>query len=235
MKVVTFVACDRPGYTKQVLDALSACHGIGNYILFAHIEPVCEAVVELVRGVDFCEKKVTVNEEQVGISYNTWTALNHGFKADDFVIHVEDDTVPAPDLLAYMEWCRTRYQKDESVFTVSSYNRTRYDEKVSYAVRRRSKFTCWLYGIWKNRWEKGWKRNWSRQTNSYAIHAQKYVQKNGLYEVYPIFGRSQNVGAKGGVHVRSEEWHHQNHYVEDWAGKRDLKPGKYFEMEEEWK
>jgi hypothetical protein len=54
----------------------------------------------------------------------------------------------------------------------------------------------------------------------------EYVVSQGLVEVHPILSRCQNIGALGGVHVPSAEWHAQNHHSEHVA---DCPPGSYFE------
>ena len=84
--------------------------------------------------------------------------------------------------------------------------------------------------MWKDRWE--WARNnWNTDPARYATHLNNELAKRGLKEVYPLLSRSQNIGAKGGVHVPSVEWHRKNHHTQHWAGNHDLAPGTYCEAE----
>jgi hypothetical protein len=223
-KVITMVLFNRPAYTREVLEAWRKCHGIQNYSMRIHIEPGCDEVIELARSIDFCERTMYINRERLGIGINTKMTLEDGFEHSDFIIHCEDDTVPAPDLLAYMEHCRYMYKFDQEVFSVASYNRDPKQDDKLYAVARRRYFTCWLYGLWRDRWASGLRYNWSRDIKAYATHTKNWMQSRNMVEIYPLLGRSQNIGAEGGVHVPSAEWHRENHYTEEWAGKYDIKP-----------
>src|SRR5580693_6205950 len=123
-KVITLVLYNRPDYTRQVLDALRRCDGIEDYILLPHIEPGNDNVLALVEAIDFAEVRITRNPMRLGIGRNTYLAWEHGAKAADFFIHIEDDTVPARDCLRYMEHCRQTYRDDQRVFSVAAYNRS---------------------------------------------------------------------------------------------------------------
>src|SRR5437870_3482062 len=98
-KVITMVLYNRPDYTKAVLDALRRCDGIGEYLILPHIEPGNEAVQALAKGIDFARVQITVNRQRLGIGRNTYLAWEHGFRKAEFIIHVEDDTLPARDCL----------------------------------------------------------------------------------------------------------------------------------------
>jgi hypothetical protein len=143
----------------------------------------------------------------------------------DFWIHIEDDTVPSPDFLDYMEWARHQYADDTRVFSIASYNREAPQPDEIYAVKRRNYFTCWAFGIWRHSWTKV--RAAARAGNdSWATPTCKYVVEQGLVEVFPVLSRCQNIGAVGGVHVPSAEWHAKNHHSEHVA---DCPAGPYFE------
>ena len=217
-KVITIILHDRPDYTKIVLDALSKCDGIAEYLILLHIEPGNEEVLSLAKS----------NTEKLGIACNTYQAWEHGFKKSDFIVHFEDDTVPAQDCLRYMEYCRQAYRDDSKVFSVSAYNRSSCKPFQYYHIYCRNPYTCWAVGIWKNRWE--WvKDNWSRDPDSYAVHLTKYLAGFDLKEIYPLLSRAQNIGVERGVHVPSPEWHRQNQHTDYWAKNYNLHSGKYFE------
>ena len=122
-KVITMVLYNRPDYTKAVLDALRRCDGVDEYLILPHIEPGNEEVLALAKGIDFAATKITVNQEKLGIGRNTYLAWEHGLSEADFIVHVEDDTVPARDCLRFMEHCREAYQHDQEIFNVASYHR----------------------------------------------------------------------------------------------------------------
>ena len=227
-KVITLILYNRPDYTRSVLDALRRCAGVGEYLILPHIEPGNEEVVALARQIDFAPVIVTVNPHRLGIGRNTFLAWEHGFSKADFIVHIEDDTVPAHDCLRFMEYCGRTYASDDSVFSVAAYNRVPCPPSEYYQISRRPPYTCWLVGTWKNRWE--WiKDRWSSDPDRYARWMTATLSQYELSEVYPALSRSQNIGAERGVHVPSPEWHRRNQHTEHWAGKFDLVPGPYQE------
>jgi hypothetical protein len=108
MNLITMTACNRPEYTRRVLAALASCQGIERYTLLAHIEPGCKEVEELFHQWRH-PWRVTVNGSKLGVNRNTCGVMDAATDMIDFWIHLEDDTVPSPDFLAYMEWARNRY------------------------------------------------------------------------------------------------------------------------------
>jgi hypothetical protein len=227
-RVITLVLYNRPAYTREVLDALRRCDGVGDYVLLPHIEPGNEEVLALVKAVDFAEVRITLNREKLGIGRNTYLAWEHGARLADFFIHIEDDTVPARDCLRYMEHCREAYGRDQEIFSVAAYNRSPCPPSAFYQVARRRPYTCWLIGTWRDRWE--WiRRRWEPNPARYAVNVTNQLSHYDLKEIHPLLSRSQNIGALGGAGVPSAEWHRLHHHTEHWAGNHDLPPGRYFE------
>jgi hypothetical protein len=159
---------------------------------------------------------------------STLRSLEHGFATGaDFLIHLEDDIVPARDFLRYMEWAADEFADCSEVFTVSAYNRQ--VEPVApalhYAWGRRPSFTPWGWGTWRDRFaemQREWTRyEWPHPGWDEHLH---YKLRHGRGEIYPALSRVQNIGASGGVHVPSTAWHHAHHYVPYWAGNTAVAP-----------
>ena len=153
-KVITTCQYKRPDYTRQMLEALRRCAGIEDYTILVHLEPGDEEVHSLLRGIDFAESRLIRNPYRLGVDINTENALRHGFGLADFVIHLEDDIVCAPDALQYYEWCRERYANDPRVFSVTGYNRrqTPAPPEDHHTVHLRAWFHPWGFATWKDRW-----------------------------------------------------------------------------------
>jgi len=227
MNVITMVLYNRPIYTKTVLKALANCIGINKYRICIYIEPGNEEVISLAKSIDFAETEVNINASRLGIGKNTFQAWENGFKHSDFIIHLEDDTVPSQDCLNYMEYAAAHFANDQSVFSISSYNRSFCTKENRFKIGRRLAYTCWLVGIWRSRWH--WaKTQWDPNPGRYATKIAAATHNLGLMEIFPFLSRCQNIGAEGGVHVPSKEWHFENQHTKYWAA--NLKSeGTFFE------
>ncbi len=153
--VITMCHFNRPDYSRQVIEALRVCEGIGDYLILPHVEPGNEAVRALVEEIDFALCIPTFNAERFGVDLNTELALADGFHHADFVIHIEDDVVCARDTLRYFEWCRERFADDMSVFSVTGFNRC--NELPPPAAWHRVGLRNWFHPLacatWKDRWQ----------------------------------------------------------------------------------
>ena len=238
MKVITTVHYNRPEYTKRCLEYLSKCRLVETYFLLACVEPENDEVIELVRSADFCEKKVVINKERLGVNTNTMQALIEGFDLSDAVIHVEDDILFHEETLEYFEHCFDAYEDDDSILTVGAEhnffeNMNQIYSKYLYEIRKREWFVPWGWGTWKNRFKKmqlnhcfcGFEheqrpefRNKLKDSyESWDMRIGNLVVKNKFQEVYPTLSRIQNIGAEGGVHVPNAAFHAEHHHVKVWA------------------
>jgi predicted O-methyltransferase YrrM len=211
-KVVTMTLFRRPRYARQVLEALARCEGIDAYLVLLHIESGYPEVLEVARRAKFARKILVENADVLGCSTNTRAAIHHGFQYADFVIYLDDDTVPAGDCLRFFEWARLTYRDDPTVFTVTPYAREAPSPDRYFEVIRSRWFTPWGWGTWRDRWEEisaSWNHDpsvsWDVRVN--AIRA-------GRFEVRPLLARIQNIGAEEGTHCPSPEFHRQFHFNE---------------------
>lgn len=214
---IVMTLCQRPHYTKRVLDALERCDGIKGVPVFLLCEPVCDAVFDLAkkfRGP--CE--VIKYASRVGCNINTNYALCKGFENADRVIAMEDDTVPAKDFLTFTKWALDEYEDDKAVFSVSGYQKTRQEElHRTTEVVRENWFTPWGWATWRDRWETvniGWPADDNQISWDTVLHRGKLGSR---CEIRPVVARIQNIGADGGLHVPSREWHVEHHLNPYWS------------------
>ncbi len=231
-KVVCTAAYNRPQYFRKVLNALSRCTGIEDYIIVPCVEPGNEEIRTLVETISFAECRPVFNPRRLGFNANIRQAFSKGFELADFVILVEDDILCSKDALLYFEHCRQRYQNDDNVLSVTGYNRSRECSVESHhEIRRRQWFVPWSSAFWKDRWRMiapGWPRrrhgiSWDVRINN------QFCQSQGFREIYPLLSRAQNIGAEGGANVPSAQWHAQHQHVPFWAEDADVQPGKFWE------
>jgi hypothetical protein len=230
-RVITIKLFNRPAYTTTTLNALEKCTGIENYKVLIFIEPGNDEVIALAHAARFPDKQVTVNATRLGITANTFQALNAGFELGDFVIHLEDDTVPAPDFLLFMEHCQNAYRHNPFVFSVCGYQYSNPTLPASlfHAVEKRLHFNPWGWGTWKDRWEE-MKARWSDIgiPNAFSGFMKNFVRKE-RYEIMPLLARIQNIGSLGG-HNTSPDGHARFQFNEHWAGNRTVPDGKFWEQ-----
>ena len=205
-KVVTMTAWRRPGYTLQVVNALKNCIGFEDYLILPTIEPGYPAVSRIFDDLPNCE--VIVNDLRLGCAANTLKALQRGFDISDFVIHIEDDTVPGIDSLKYFEWINKKYKDDKEIFTATAYNRiTKIDPQKYLSVYRCHYFTGWMWGTWIDRFEE-MEKNWD--FHAWDININKKIRGN-RYEICPNLPRSQNIGEQLGTYTMPYNWRKCQH------------------------
>lgn len=214
-KVITMTGWRRPEYTKQVIDNLKNCIGFEEYTILPTIEPGYPKVLDIFNNLPNCN--LVVNDTRLGCETNTFKALQRGFDISDFVIHLEDDTVPGIDSLRYFEWAYDTYKNDEQIFTVTAYNRVRDINTINsqdyFSAYRQKWFTGWFWGTWIDRFEEMSKRwdfhqSWDKNIN-------KKIRGN-RYEICPSIPRSQNIGENLSTSVRSNYWR-MYHYSPFWV------------------
>lgn len=211
-KVVALTLFRRAGYSRQTLEALSRCHGIDDYLVLIHVEPGYPEVLQVARDVKFSRVVIVENADLLGCTQNTLSAVLHGFQHADFVVCLDDDTVPAPDCLRYFEWARHAFRDDKSVFTVTGFARYTPDPSGYYAAERIRWFTPWSWATWRdrlpeiiNRWDYLPNASWDISVNQI---------RGNRFEVHPLLARTQNIGAEQGTYCPSPEFHREHQYYE---------------------
>jgi hypothetical protein len=218
--VVVMTLCNRPAYTKRVLDALARCDDIDRFPVAMLCEPVDQEVIDLAKAftqLPHVKAWALVGTQRVGCNVNTYSALAAGFDHHDRVIALEDDTVPGRDFLRYCDWGLEAYERDPTVFSVCGYQRTPAEE-VGYrnAVVRERWFTPWGWALWRDRWDSV-RESWpvdDRQI-SWDTVIDKLTRRD-RFEVRPLLARVQNIGAEGGAHVPGAAWHAEHHLNRHW-------------------
>jgi hypothetical protein len=231
---ITMCHFKRPEYTRQAVESLRRCEGVGDYLILPHVEPGDDAVRAVVEGIDFAECVPTFNGERFGVALNTEMALADGFRHADFVVHVEDDVLCAPDALRYFEWCRDRFREDPRVFSVTAYNRSEAPPPPSdwHRVRLRHWFHPLACATWRDRWHRFRGRLHCAPEGWDALLNWTFCGGNGpgwLREAYPALSRAQHIGVVSSLSAHSPEWYREHHDVRHWAADVEVPVGKFHE------
>ncbi len=218
--IIAITLCRRPAYTLQMLTALSMCYGLGDYKVLmsldwderhdAECRQVHEMALSFKADVGHARAQVYLHKPRLGIDENKMWLIPTAFQETDFVIVLEDDIIPTPDFLRYMEWGRRTFRDDPSVLSVSGYHRATQAGNAAqlYDAFRMVGFNTWGWGMWQDRWE-----TYFGNGAAYRKYAGSLV--NGLFDrffrdisiqsklstVCPVIARSQNIGALDGEHT----------------------------------
>lgn len=239
-KIITLSLFNRPKYTIQVLDNLALCRGIQDYRVIPIIDVLpnsnnVEVMYEILQKY-LISKKLNIDapripDRNLGCNLAIYTCLNTGFLFTNYLIHIEDDILLAPDALEYFEWANKQYKDNKSVFTVDTYNNLASQgvQSTDYqTVSRAKSFKPWGWATWIDRWEEI-KDLWQFGFEPRTINGTKFegggwdlcmkkVLRGDRYRIYPNLARCINIGAEQGAHTPSPEFHWAKHTVKNWAG-----------------
>ena len=216
MKTMTLTVCRRPIYTRRTIEALLQCDGISDYAVGIVVDPQCDetlrVVHELTAGTGWSLYKAT---ERLGCNRAILTALHIGFVhwKSDYHVHLEDDTVPAPDCLRWFEWAR-KYGANPEVFNVAAYSRD--SDGAADEARARRWFTPWGWATWRDRFDECASR-WAGPNDWSWDISVNHVFRGDRCEIYPALARTTNIGADLGEHATPELWNLEQRN-DRWAG-----------------
>lgn len=204
MNIITSTHYNRPACTSKMIDYLSRCEGIDDYLVCFFVEPGCKDVLNIINECGL-KKEVVVNDTLKGCWSNKKQAVEYGFSRADYVIHVEDDILLSQDALKYFEWCRKTYINAEDIFSVTAFHRFNREQFFNtkcqccgvptsyYEIERRRSYSPWGWATWKNRWEE-FQNDW----NGHDAELELKFRGN-RFEVFPTLSRCQNIGYIQGV------------------------------------
>ena len=118
-KTITVSGYNRPDYFHKTLHSLSCCEGVGEYDVLCVLDPSdkTEELAQIARNCGFASISP---EKHLGCGAAIQYCMEIGFGASEFHIHLEDDTVPAPDCLRWFQWAERN--APARTLTVSAYN-----------------------------------------------------------------------------------------------------------------
>lgn len=163
--VVMFVY-NRADHFQQTYEALCNCPGVAETDLYIFSDgPKNEAQIEKVNMVretihslktnsPFHEVHVTESVINKGLAKSVISGVTEVIEKYGRVIVVEDDCVPAPGFLKYMNQCLDYYESEERVGSIAGFTPTLpypecFKDDVFFAYRSCS----WGWATWKNCWK----------------------------------------------------------------------------------
>lgn len=211
---ITILTHRRAGYLSQTLDALNRCHGIKDWRVTVAMDRPDEETERIGRWLDPWQV-VTLNlgnpfdPPYARVSRATLMTLALGFATADFVAHLEEDCIPAPDFLEYMAEMDRRYRLDRRVFSVSAWwpappdwgddppadahYQTALDHIPDLGI------ATWGIGTWIDRWPEV-RAEWDLQ------HWDRNLARRDRLTVHPLVSRVKNIGRVGTQPTSEYDW-----------------------------
>lgn len=211
-KVITMCHWRRPEYTAKCMEYLSRCYGVSEYDVICKIdgggdplvEKACAALKPFVRNLN-----IETHKNHLGCNRNTYSALEAGFQASDYVIHIEDDILFAREALMFLEWSR-QFESDTSIFTTGVWRHHHgwLPEQKRPWIPGHERwagtfpgFFVWGWATWRSRWEEmkaGWTKGDDMKASWDTILTHN-VRGNRM-SFLPYIGRANNIGEVLGTH-----------------------------------
>lgn len=245
--ILSLTAADRPGYLAQVLTSVvgASQRCSEDVYLVASVEPTPFArftseMLHPFNGV------TVVQDQRLGLQANTLAALDLAWElaelhGEDFVLHLEDDLVLAPDALECAVWMRDTF-RECALSVVPFVSLTRVGDPPPADDHHRvildKWFECHVWGTWRSVWESelrpawphAWPNHWAAIVNDGDHRAvpdigHEPVMK-GRYQAQPALSRSYSIGVRG-VHCDVNA-HATHNPFGDWAGTIDVLEGEWW-------
>lgn len=223
--IVALTAYNRPDYLREVMDSIEvARRRLSPEPLFivARVEPspVQATLAEIIgsgRGT-----YVTVNDELYGHVANIRAAWEDGWAVaerfgEDFVMHLPDDILVAPDAFECAAFMRDAFRDDPQAIATSLFSRA---EPQPDRWRLVAPITGWSSqgaGTWAKEWPRltaVWephieKKQRGNDPEGYrgidrCIHEDLLYKGSRFFQVAPILSRCKHIGLENGVHTTPE-------------------------------
>ena len=164
--IVLFVY-DRPDHTKQTVEGLLRNPEVKDSILFVFADGIKPNASEeqrfnIKKVRDYIKtitgfKSIVIEESTVnkGLAQSVIYGITKVINDFGKVIMIEDDVVPTPYFLSYVNECLNKYEDDKDIWCVSGYTDTSILTPRGiddlFLVNRPS---SWGFGTWKRCWDK---------------------------------------------------------------------------------
>ncbi len=155
--IVLFVY-NRPHHTKEVLEGLKK-NNISQLYIFSDgskNERDNEEIKEvrcLIRNINWCNTEIHVSFQNKGLANSIVDGVNYMLSKYERVIVLEDDCIPSPDFVSFMEACFDKYEHTEKIMSISGYSLPiKIPENYKYDIYFAYRPSSWGWGTWRRAW-----------------------------------------------------------------------------------
>jgi hypothetical protein len=156
---IAVFAYNRPDHLRRVLSGLQR-NDVEHLYIFADgaknkqdKEQVSD-VREVINQIEWCRTTVTAHERNIGLAESLTSGIERVFEDHKRIIVLEDDCVPAPNFVSFMNTSLERYADDERVMNVNGYSPPiEVPDDYPYDVYFTYRSSSWGWGTWRSAWE----------------------------------------------------------------------------------
>lgn len=153
---------DRPGHTRQTIEALAANVGARESDLFVYSDgpkapddtDSVHEVREYLRSVTgFKSVSVIERERNLGLANSVLAGVTEVLSRSKSAVVMEDDLLTTRNFLAFVNSALSTYERRPDIFSVTGYN---YPLKIPAGYRQDAylsyRSSSWGWGTWRDRW-----------------------------------------------------------------------------------
>jgi len=195
MKSISIPTSNRLDYLKEVIRGLLTNDEdlLKEYDLFFSCEPHSEVIIYLQNlKLPVKSLNIHINGARMGCVSNTYQSMILAFGANsDFGIYLEDDTIPACDLLNLANFYDS-LPASENIMYQSFYAIQQGTQ--NQAIRQTDWFSGWGFCVTRKQWNQHFKDIWPTGWDTKEL---EYMRNNNLFGYYPEVSRIKNIGEIG--------------------------------------
>ena len=150
---LALIVYNRPEHLRQVLEALAPQQPKPVYIFCdgpkdaEDLQRVNAARAEA-RRIDWTGPVTLMRNKHIGLARSIVSAVDKTLAQYESVVVLEDDCVPSPWFMGFMEECLERYANRPEVMAVTGYTPTAAESDVYFSPRMET----WGWGTWGRAW-----------------------------------------------------------------------------------
>ena len=204
--VVLFIF-NRPDCVERTLEALSNNTFADKTDLYIYAdgprnendELGCNKSRDVIKRYSDCFKSVELicRTENWGLARNSICGITEVINSRGKMIMMEDDTVPAPYFLKYMNIGLNKYQDNEKVMEITGFQMPIKSDEEPRAVFIKGSY-AWAWGTWSNRWKE------------YHRNAEELMRKFSNRDIY-------NLNFDGSVDIYDQLRANRDGQMDTWA------------------
>jgi len=156
---IAVFAYNRPDHLDRVLSGLKE-NDVEHLYIFSdgaketEDDQQVKAVRERIDQIDWCQTTVRAHDRNLGLAESLTNGIRRVFENHSRIVVLEDDCVPAPNFISFMNDVLNRYADNKRVMNVSGYSPPiEIPEDYAYDVYFTYRSSSWGWGTWRSAWE----------------------------------------------------------------------------------